>query len=336
MPSPSRFILISLTLLTFLCVCSRATVGQPPPQSQPVDNHRAELLREVEELKQKITANPNDASTHFKLGNLYQGLAMWQEAVAAYERATQTTERFATAYYALGWCYGHMMKHEEALKAHQQALLYAAGENSKLEKEAAQYAIGWDHYRLKQYPEALEAYLRALEINPKYQVALYEIGRVYIAREQREKVLPIAQQLDSQYRQLLLKELELLLPLPMEASPSQVNALNQPAISATAAPNTVEAQTQTVSPTMRPIVTTRDKAKYTEIARQNRIYGVVVLSVIFAADGTLNRARVLRPLPFGLTGQALLAVEKIRFTPALKDGQPVSVRGNLEYSFSLY
>jgi outer membrane biosynthesis protein TonB len=40
-------------------------------------------------------------------------------------------------------------------------------------------------------------------------------------------------------------------------------------------------------------------------------------------------------LPHGLTEKAIEAAKKIRFNPAVRDGQPVSVRGNLEYTFNL-
>jgi hypothetical protein len=41
-------------------------------------------------------------------------------------------------------------------------------------------------------------------------------------------------------------------------------------------------------------------------------------------------------LPYGLTAQALIAIQKIKFKPAMKGGKPLSVRGNLELNFSLY
>jgi Gram-negative bacterial TonB protein C-terminal len=37
-----------------------------------------------------------------------------------------------------------------------------------------------------------------------------------------------------------------------------------------------------------------------------------------------------------LTRKAIEATRKIKFNPATKDGEPVSVRGNLEFSFNLY
>jgi hypothetical protein len=41
-------------------------------------------------------------------------------------------------------------------------------------------------------------------------------------------------------------------------------------------------------------------------------------------------------LPDGLTEKAIEAAKKIRFNPAVKNGAPVSVRGQLEFSFNLY
>jgi hypothetical protein len=41
-------------------------------------------------------------------------------------------------------------------------------------------------------------------------------------------------------------------------------------------------------------------------------------------------------MPYGLTAQALIAMQKIKFKPAMKDGKPVSVRAMLEFSFNPY
>jgi TonB family protein len=86
----------------------------------------------------------------------------------------------------------------------------------------------------------------------------------------------------------------------------------------------------------RPTILSREKAKYTEEARQNKVQGTVVLSVIFTADGRITNIRTIRGLPDGLTEKAIEAAQKIRFQPATKNGQAVSVRGNLEFTFNLY
>jgi TonB family protein len=75
---------------------------------------------------------------------------------------------------------------------------------------------------------------------------------------------------------------------------------------------------------------------YTEIARQNQITGTVVLKAVFAANGTVTNIHVVSGLPFGLTERAIDAASRIRFAPATKDGQPVSMWIQLEYNFNLY
>jgi TonB family protein len=77
------------------------------------------------------------------------------------------------------------------------------------------------------------------------------------------------------------------------------------------------------------------KAKYTKEARDNNIEGVVVLNVVFTADGRIANIQVIKGLPHGLTDMAIEAAHKIRFNPAKRNGQPISVRGNIEYYFRL-
>jgi len=87
---------------------------------------------------------------------------------------------------------------------------------------------------------------------------------------------------------------------------------------------------------LRPTILYREKAKYTEEARQNKIQGTVVLQVVFNVNGSITDVRVIRGLPDGLTEKAIEAAKRIRFNPAVKSGTPVSVRGSLEFTFNLY
>ena len=87
---------------------------------------------------------------------------------------------------------------------------------------------------------------------------------------------------------------------------------------------------------LRPTILYREKAKYTEEARQNKIQGTVVLQVVFNVNQQITDIRVIRGLPDGLTEKAIEAAKKIRFNPAVKNGAPVSVRGSLEFTFNLY
>jgi TonB family protein len=76
---------------------------------------------------------------------------------------------------------------------------------------------------------------------------------------------------------------------------------------------------------------------YTDAARQARIEGIVLLEVIFRKDGRVGEFKVLKGLGYGLDESAINTIAKEwKFEPATLNGQPVSVRANLEVSFRLY
>jgi TonB family protein len=80
----------------------------------------------------------------------------------------------------------------------------------------------------------------------------------------------------------------------------------------------------------------RIEPQYTEEARANRTEGTVVLRAIFSSMGRVENIRVVSGLPFGLTERAVDAARQIRFSPAMKDGRPVSQYIQIEYNFQLY
>ncbi len=91
-----------------------------------------------------------------------------------------------------------------------------------------------------------------------------------------------------------------------------------------------------VTSLLRPKIIYREKAKYTREGHDNLRHGTVELNVIFRTDGSISDFKVINGLPDGLTEKAIEAAKKIRFEPAIKNGQPVSVRGTIEFPFHLY
>jgi TonB family protein len=86
---------------------------------------------------------------------------------------------------------------------------------------------------------------------------------------------------------------------------------------------------------VRAVVTARPDPKYTEEARRVGVQGIVVLKVLLSAEGKIDRIRVIRRLPYGLTESAIRAACGIKFTPAQINGQKVSQWATVEYGFSL-
>jgi TonB family protein len=83
-------------------------------------------------------------------------------------------------------------------------------------------------------------------------------------------------------------------------------------------------------------VLSKPEPQYTEEARRSGITGTVILRVVFSRSGEVTNIRALQPLGAGLTEKAIAAARQIRFVPARKNGQPVSMYMQLEYNFNLY
>src|SRR5882762_8810904 len=69
--------------------------------------------------------------------------------------------------------------------------------------------------------------------------------------------------------------------------------------------------------------------------RVRRIQGDVVLEVIFLASGQMKVTRVVSGLGFGMDDEAIHAVQRIRFTPAMRDGKPVDFPARVRIEFRL-
>ena len=75
--------------------------------------------------------------------------------------------------------------------------------------------------------------------------------------------------------------------------------------------------------------------EYSELARKLGHHGVCVLWLIVGSDGKPRDIRVARSLGMGLDEEAVEAVRKWSFQPALKDGKPVAVQINVEVNYHL-
>jgi TonB family protein len=74
-------------------------------------------------------------------------------------------------------------------------------------------------------------------------------------------------------------------------------------------------------------------AVYPDEARAAKAKGEVRLRLVLAADGTVKNIFPMKPLRHGLTEAAMNAAQQIKFTPAIRDGRPVSQFATLSYEF---
>ncbi len=76
--------------------------------------------------------------------------------------------------------------------------------------------------------------------------------------------------------------------------------------------------------------------EYSEEARQSKISGTVVLSLVVDTDGRPSDIQVLGSAGMGLDEKAVEALLQWRFRPGMKDGKPVPVRSQIEVNFRVF
>ena len=75
---------------------------------------------------------------------------------------------------------------------------------------------------------------------------------------------------------------------------------------------------------------------YPRGARRRRVRGEVVLRMVLAASGKVEKITVVKGLPEGVTEEAIKAARQIKFLPAEREGRKVSQRVTVVYNFNLY
>lgn len=84
-----------------------------------------------------------------------------------------------------------------------------------------------------------------------------------------------------------------------------------------------------------PVILSHPVPVYTAQAQRNHIEGEVVLQAVLQRDGSVRILRVVQGLGYGLDGAARDAAHKLRFRPALRDGQPVDWTVLLHITFRM-
>lgn len=74
---------------------------------------------------------------------------------------------------------------------------------------------------------------------------------------------------------------------------------------------------------------------YTDEAHAAKFQGTVKFDVVIDEQGTAKRIAVVKGDRHGLTAQAMQAIKKWKFRPAMKDGKPEPVCVVIEVSFKL-
>jgi TonB family protein len=77
----------------------------------------------------------------------------------------------------------------------------------------------------------------------------------------------------------------------------------------------------------------RVKPEYTADAERADINATVEAMVVLRSSGQIGETEITRWAGFGLEDSALRAIRQLKFNPATRNGQPISVRAMIRYNF---
>jgi len=154
-----------------------------------------------------IQLDPNYAKAYNNLGNVFSDIQDYNEAIRYYQKAIELNPKYADPYYNLGKVYDELKEYGKAQKVFRKAsdlnpdlkgtynrldvidqrkLLTESQETHEQISNDHKSYNKWGTFYAKQknYAKAIESYHKALEMNPNYAVAHYNMGNVY--RDQNE------------------------------------------------------------------------------------------------------------------------------------------------------
>jgi tetratricopeptide (TPR) repeat protein len=349
----SRITTILLYCFVSLLLGSRSSIfAQQPPQAnekeQGIELYRKGAFSEaVVALKVAVKKQQSDSDAWYYLGLSLHRAGEINDARKAIEKAISLRPDFAPSYVAMAYMQLLGNDNKGAVKNAEKALALDPKNYESL------YIAGVVRLRENAAPESLARAEEALKIKPDYPAALLlktealmgtftmEQAKFMGSLNQREKnksAIDLDAELKSRPYYSLLKPASESLEAYLKLKPErfgqsfwseQLEAIRFYARWAEGPDKSVTSMTRD----LRPTILYREKAHRPDAARDAGIRGTVALLVVFADDGTLKHIMVMQGLSHGLTEQSIYAARQIRFTPAMRDGKPISTIGSLEFTF---
>jgi tetratricopeptide (TPR) repeat protein len=109
-----------------------------------------------------VADHPRDERAHFLLGNAYFGRQDYEQAIAAYRRATEIAPDFAPAYNIVGYAYRTVARYDEAEQAFRKYIELIPDDPNPYDSYAELLM------KTGRFDESIGQYRRALEVNPQF------------------------------------------------------------------------------------------------------------------------------------------------------------------------
>ncbi len=175
----NRFLILLFIILFLFISCSSRTPRKAKTPYHHFNRSRiyydqGRIQEALSEIKEAIKLGPEDARFYQFLGFIYFSMGNYSEAEAAYLKTLEINPDLTDARNHLGVLYIHTDRLDEALKEFRLAIK----DRFYPSPEVIYFHLG-ELYRKKNDLEEASAHLRrALEINPKYYRAHYELGNI--------------------------------------------------------------------------------------------------------------------------------------------------------------
>lgn len=340
---------------------SRAQEAAPQQTKAPAVNIPADTARGIELYKQgqnreaagvlraAVKQRKDDAQAWLHLGIALTRAGNGKEARKAFEKAVKLSPNIPQAHIGMSYL---SLESGKAADAEREATRAVALDARNAE---AHYALGLVHLRRGAAAKALAEADETLKLNPTFAGALllkveaakeaYAAALIDRAEKYRKLNQPVPDVSTEEHAQTtnLLREAAVTLEKYLSLFPASPNAA-----SLREQVETLHVHLESAKHRDEPLIYKADavttKAQivskpeplYTEQARRKGVEGTIRLRLVLSFDGRVRSIVVLKGLGGGLTEMAVNAASRIKFTPATKDGRPVSQFVTIEYNFNIY
>ncbi|MGI9107776.1 MAG: tetratricopeptide repeat protein [Pyrinomonadaceae bacterium] len=361
---PRKLFLSTLPKTLFLCMClfGAGTCSGARAQSETAKEvikdtgdlkHGIELYRQgdanaaVPVLRAAVQLRKDDARAWHFLGLALSRTRAFKESAEAFARAIKLQPTHAHAQAGLAYAQFMIGKYDDAERAASIALSLDA------RNVEAHYVVGSVRLRKLDARRALEAAEAALKFNAKFtpaqllkaqalvaiHIADYASTFHVITNGKPRLKLSSPEEHARLTRQLKEAADALEQYIKLNPNPSSLPELQEQL-------ETLRAHAQRLTPEGEPFVYTAEEVttKAVILTKPTPVYprrpgqtwslGWVVLRLVLASDGQVRHILIVSGLPDGITEAVVKAAREIKFTPATKDGHPVSQFVTLQYLFN--
>jgi tetratricopeptide (TPR) repeat protein len=158
-----------------------STLATVPEQMIP-----AELRKTVQkastEYIESMNSRPDDATSHYNLGNYYAAKSEWKQSIQSYETSIKLQKDLILPYVNASLVYNRLGDNDTAAARLKQAITLDPN------NVAAHLNLALLYGEMKQYADAEKAFRKTFQLDPTSAVAAYNVG-VLLARHDIEKAI---------------------------------------------------------------------------------------------------------------------------------------------------